>query len=185
MVRSTLSPAEIHAHMAFQWRPAPIPDPERLAADGRDAARWMGLMLAFEEIFTTGLPVEPSSELAALALRIDWLLQWVLANHVEEPDGRHLLRPVELTQMAVHWQEPCAYAPGQWGMVRFYPIPRLPRSLAFWAEIDAIQPEGSSWRMRALWRGHDEETQELFGKLLFRLHRQEVARARQADHLSL
>jgi hypothetical protein len=185
MVRPDLSPTEVHAFLPFEWRPAPTPDLERLAADGRDAARWMTLMLGFEEIFSTSLPVEASSELTALTLRIDGLLQWVLATHAEDPDWRHRPRPIVLKQTVLHWQEPSGCSPGQWGMVRFYPNPRLPRSLAFWVEIDEVRPvESAGWSVRALWRGQDEEIRELFGKLLFRLHRQEVAQARRGHDLS-
>ncbi|HBG29422.1 PilZ domain-containing protein [Candidatus Macondimonas diazotrophica] len=179
MERAGLSPGEVRALIAYDWQRSAAPDPARLAADGREAARLMALTLAFEEIFSTGGSGEFSGELALLAARIDWLTQWVLADRTEETDWRHELRPIVLTQAAAEWQEPGTCAPGQWGVLRFYPEPRLSRSLAFWVEVERVSPEPDGCRIHAQWRGHNEETQELLGKLLFRLHRQEVARARQ------
>lgn len=179
MVCSALSPGEVRALIAYDWQRSAAPDPARLVADGRETVRRLALTLAFEEIFSTGSSGEFSGELALLAARIDWLTQWVLADHADEADWRHELRPIVLTQAAAEWMEPCTCAPGQWGVLRIYPEPRLSRPLAFWIEVDRVSPEPGGCRVRAQWRGQNEQSQELLGKLLFRLHRQEVARARQ------
>lgn len=176
-----LSPGEVRAMLAYQWQVLPRPEPNALAKDDQDAARLMSLMLAFEEIYGAGAPGDYTAELAPLAARVDWLLRWVLADRDADPGWRQEQRPIVLTPSTAQWLEPSASAPGEWGVLRLYPEPRLPRSLGLWVEIEAATPGPDGWCIRARWQGQTDETQELLGKFLFRLHRQEVARARQTQ----
>jgi hypothetical protein len=174
-----LSPGEVNALLAYEWTRAAPPDAAQLASAGRNTGRLLALMLGFEEICAAGTPSEFTGDLAPLAARVDWLLQWVLADREADPDWRQMPRPVVLTPETAQWLESSASAAGDWGVLRLYPEPRLPRSLALWAEVEAVTPEPDGWRIRARWQGQNAQTRESLERLLFRLHRQEVARVRQ------
>lgn len=176
------SPGEVGALLPLEWVPAQPPDSATLVAAGQSAARRLGLLLTFEEVFAKGYPgsSDLSGELAPLAARIDWLLDWTLANHPPEPGWSRPPRSVILTLTDARWRESQPLLPQQWGVLRFYPEPRLPYPVVFWAQVDEISPAEEGWDIRAQWRGQSEESIGRLEKLLFRLHRREVARARQS-----
>lgn len=181
MSRTGLSPGEVGALLPLEWVPAQAPDSATLVAEGQSAARRLGLLLTFEEVFAKGYPGSSdfSGELAPLAARVDWLLEWVLANHSPEPGWFHPPRSVVLTLTDARWRESQPLPFQQWGVLRFYPEPRLPWPVVFWTQIYEVSPVEGGWDIRAQWRGQSEESIGLLERLLFRLHRREVARARQ------
>lgn len=183
MSRVGLSPGEVGALLPLEWVPAQAPDAATLSAEAQNATRRLGLLLTFEEVFAKSYPgsSDASGELAPLAARVNWLLDWVLANHPPEPAWFHFPRSVILTLTDVRWCESRPLPLQQWGMLHFYPEPRLPWPVVFWAQIEEVGPVEGGWDIRAQWRGQSDESIGLLEKLLFRLHRREVARARQSE----
>ncbi len=159
--------------------------PEGAVQDRTNAGvvRIIRALTAFEDV--AGDPAEEDSPLSHLMVRVEGKLDLLLNlvgglvhRHVELP-RRHRVR---VCVSGLEWCDaPAELDQGQTGVIVLYPQPAIPISLRVPGTVTAAGTEGGQRLLMLEYFGLTSEARDLVSKYVFRHHRREIARIRDAQ----
>jgi len=140
-------------------------------------------LTAFEDV--AGDPAEEDSPLSHLMVRVEGKLDLLLNlvgglvhRHVELP-ARHRVR---VCVGGLEWCDaPDGFTEGQTGIIVLYPQPAIPISLRVPGTVSGEGTEGGQRLLMLEYFGLSSEARDLLSKYVFRHHRREIARIRDAQ----
>ncbi len=88
--------------------------------------------------------------------------------------------PVDLCSSAIAWSTTEPPDPGIRLSLELYLSDHYPRPLIFTVQVSSLEAQGATHRVHAGFEGMDDATRDELERLIFLLHRQSVARARQS-----
>ncbi|WP_187359882.1 PilZ domain-containing protein [Chitinolyticbacter meiyuanensis] len=134
-----------------------------------EAARFLHVLAAMEH------PVadEPGEHEAKLDLQLVWLARLITP---QLPPAV----PMRIGIEHVVWGQESPLIAGEHGWLGFSPSATLPYLLTLPAHVVACEPVGRGHRITAHWLIHDDLLKEAFERMVFRHHREQIRREREA-----
>lgn len=167
----------------IDFEPADLPEGAVQDRINAGIVRIIRALTAFEDV--AGDPAEEDSPLSHLMVRVEGKLDLLLNlvgglvhRHVELP-RRHRVR---VCVGGLEWCDaPDGVAEGATGVIVVYPQPAIPISLRIPGTVTAAGTEGGQRLLLLEYFGLSSEARDLVSKYVFRHHRREIARIRDAQ----
>ncbi|MCB1751628.1 MAG: PilZ domain-containing protein [Gammaproteobacteria bacterium] len=170
-------------HMPLSWKQldADAREYEEAAVRARNG-RLFQLLLLYDEYPAERRDEEGehTGELERLEAKLDAVIQ-LLAFLIAERNRPAEKRPVTVTAHHLAWVERSGVSPvaGERLRILLEIDPRLPQPLELTARVVRLEPAGNgAVRVQAALEDQGERVQEALEKLIFRIHRREIARMR-------
>ncbi|HSC80954.1 MAG TPA: PilZ domain-containing protein [Chitinolyticbacter sp.] len=150
------------ARLPHAWLPAARQSPF-------EAARFLHVLAALEH--------QGGEELGEHDAKLDLQLLWLARLITPELPAASLLR---LGIEHATWAQEAPLPAGEQGWLGFSPSTTLPYLLTLPAQVVACEPAGQAHRVSARWLITDQHLKDAFDRMVFRHHREQIRREREA-----